>query len=85
MIENIKNLMVLCCFLFIPICINGQSLIPVSISNNYYSSSSYGVFQVSEDQFLCNLIGWGFYNIAFHNGLANEPTVGDYIIYNIFN
>lgn len=61
--------------------IQSQALRQISISNNYYSSDTYGVFDTS-DTFLCSLTESSFFNTAFHNGSANEPTVGDYIIWN---
>ena len=61
--------------------IQSQALRQISISNNYYSSDTYGVFDTS-DTFLCSLTESRFFNTAFHNGSANEPTVGDYIIWN---
>lgn len=61
--------------------IQSQALRQISISNNYYSSDTYGVFDTS-DTYLCSLTESRFFNTAFHNGSANEPTVGDYIIWN---
>ena len=78
---NLHIYFLLFCIIF-PISLFGQTLRSVSISNNYYSSTTYGVFQIANDQFLCNLFGSEFYNTAFHTGASNEPIVGDYMVYN---
>ena len=61
--------------------IQGQALRQISISNNYYSADTYGVFDTS-DTYLCSLTESRFFNTAYHTGASNEPTVGDYIIWN---
>ena len=61
--------------------IQGQALRQISISNNYYSADTYGVFDTS-DTYLCSLTESRFFNTTYHTGASNEPTVGDYIIWN---
>ena len=55
---------------------------PVTVGNNYHTSS--GLVSLTQDnyQYLCSLFSNDFYNTAYHNGENLEPVVGDYIIYN---
>ena len=55
---------------------------PVTVGNNYHSSSGTTSLTTDDYQYLCSLFSNGFYNYAYHNGENLEPVVGDYLIYN---
>ena len=55
---------------------------PVTVGNNYHTSSGTSSLTVDDYQYLCSLFAGGFYNTAYHNGENLEPIVGDYIIFN---
>ena len=62
--------------------VNGQVLTRVTLSNNYIRTETPGVFQSLDNPYLCSLTQPGYFNVAYHNGSSNEPTIGDYIVYN---
>ena len=55
---------------------------PVTVGNNYHTSSGVASLTNGDYQYLCSLFANGFYNTAYHNGENLEPVVGDYILYN---
>jgi len=55
---------------------------PVTVGNNYHTSSELVSLTQDDNQYLCSLFSNDFYNTAYHNGENLEPVVGDYIIYN---
>ena len=55
---------------------------PVTVGNNYHTSSGLVGLIQDDYQYLCSLFSNDFYNTAYHNGENLEPVVGDYIIYN---
>ena len=55
---------------------------PVTVGNNYHTSSGTRSLTTVDNQYLCSLFSGGFYNTAYHNGENLEPTTGDFIIYN---
>lgn len=55
---------------------------PVTVGNNYHTSSGLVSLTQEDYQYLCSLFSNAFYNTAYHNGENLEPVVGDYIIYN---
>ena len=61
---------------------NSQVLSQVSISSNYVKAANYGIVPDDINQFLCGLAESVYFNNAFHYGSSNEPTIGDYIVYN---
>lgn len=52
------------------------------ISNNYVNAENYGIVPADLNQFLCGLVEFGYFSNAFHSGSSNEPTIGDYVVYN---
>ena len=55
---------------------------PVTVGNNYHTSSGTTSLTADDYQYLCSLFSSGFYNTAYHNGENLEPIAGDYMIYN---
>ena len=55
---------------------------PVTVGNNYHTSSGLVSLTQDDTQYLCFLFSNDFYNTAYHNGGNLEPTVGDFILYN---
>ena len=55
---------------------------PVTVGNNYHSSSGLVSLTQTNHQYLCSLFSNDFYNTAYHNGENLEPVVGDFILYN---
>ena len=54
---------------------------PVTVGNNYHSSSGLVSLTQTDYQYLCSLFSNEFYNTAYHNGENLEPVVGDFIVY----
>lgn len=57
---------------------------PVTVGNNYHSSSGLVSLTQTDYQYLCSLFSNEFYNTAYHNGENLEPVVGDFIVYSNF-
>lgn len=55
---------------------------PVTVGNNYHTSSGLVSLTQDDNQYLCSLFSNNFYNTAYHNGENIEPVVGDFILYN---
>ena len=59
-----------------------DAIFPVTVGNNYDTSSGTSSLTADDYQYFCSLFTSGFYNTAYHNGENLEPVVGDYMIYN---
>ena len=54
----------------------------IEIGNNYKSSTQTNTVIVDDEDYYCEMVTDGFFNVAYHSGDDPEPVVGDQIIWN---
>lgn len=54
----------------------------IEIGNNYKSSTLSNTLNVDDEDYYCQMVTDGFFNVAYHSGDDPEPAVGDQIIWN---
>ena len=54
----------------------------IELGNNYKTSTVSNSVMVANEEYYCQLVMDGFFNVAYHSGDNPEPVVGDFIIWN---